>query len=322
MSTIIDDLRNTPIPPKLWHYTSIQAFQAIVTSKSIWATDLRFLNDRQEFLHTRSIAEEIVATAPDLDENGFPNKSYLEKGTELVFKLEALRRAQVFVASFSEAEDQLGQWRGYSQGSSGVSLAFELSSFRPPPKIETAVSFAPCVYDAEVKNQLVMDALHHFRDEVGGYRQRVYKDALKRNPEKGALANKEKVVLDYLEANPSEKDPSSKLNAAVTKTGYDFLRISSLLKHSSFKEENEWRLVLPTLIDDTKTANNPPQFRVGRTSLVPYIAYAFKSVPLPLVDVILGPGSDENSLFAAQRFLTSQGIGLKPRLSSVPYRAL
>ncbi len=132
MSNPIDQLLNRPIPEKLWHYTSIQGFQAIVASKSIWATDLRFLNDREEFIHTRNIANKVVAAASELDANGFLNREFLAKAVTSAFDSGPLPNSQVFVASFSASEDQLGQWRGYSHGSSGVSLAFDLKAFRPP----------------------------------------------------------------------------------------------------------------------------------------------------------------------------------------------
>jgi hypothetical protein len=41
-------------------------------------------------------------------------------------------RRQIFVASFTAAADLLSQWRAYSHGSSGVSLAFDLRALRPP----------------------------------------------------------------------------------------------------------------------------------------------------------------------------------------------
>ncbi len=129
-------------------------------------------------------------------------------------------------------------------------------------------------------------------------------------------------MKEFLNANPSQKAPAEKFLAAVTKTRVDCLRIAALLKNSSFQEENEWRLVLPTLLDRTTPMNNPPRFRVGKTTLIPYIAHPFSAnAPLPIVDIILGPASDENSVFAAQRFLKSEGLNLTPRLSKVPYRA-
>jgi hypothetical protein len=137
MSNPIDGLLTRPIPEKLWHYTSIQGFQAIVASKSMWATDLRFLNDYEEFIHARDIADKIVAESPELDANGFMNRELLAKGVALAFDSGPVAHLQVFVASFSAAEDQLGQWRGYSHGSSGVSLAFDLRAFRPTAGIGT-----------------------------------------------------------------------------------------------------------------------------------------------------------------------------------------
>lgn len=74
-----------------------------------------------------------------------------------------------------------------------------------------------------------------------------------------------------------------------------------------------------------QTLQNPRLFRVGTTSLIPYVAFPFAVDPLaalPLEDVILGPGSDENSASAAQSFLGSLGINVLPRHSRVPYRPM
>jgi len=320
MSNPIDELLNRPIPDKLWHYTSIRGFQAIVTGKTIWATDLRFLNDREEFIHARKVADEIAAASPELDSNGFPNKSFLEKAVALAFDSGPLAASQVFVASFSASQDQLGQWRGYSHGSSGVSLAFDLKAFRPPVESESLVSFAPCVYRPVEKKELVLHALHHFMEDLGDNRAKAFKAACELNPEKLTARNKEQVVKEYFEANPSKKPPFEEFLATVLKTRIDCMRIVALLKHSSFEEESEWRLVLPTL---PKTPmKNPPRYRVEKTTLIPYIAHPFSvAAPLPLVDIILGPGSDDRSVFAAKKFLESQGLDLTPRLSKVPYRA-
>ncbi len=323
MSNPIDELLKRPIPDKLWHYTSIRGFQAIVESKSVWATDLRFLNDREEFVHTRNIADKMVAATPELGADGFLNRAFLAMAVDLAFNSGPLANSQVFVASFSAAEDQLGQWRGYSHGSVGVSLGFDLKTLRPSADSDTLVSFAPCVYDSDEKEALVSRALHHFKEEVGGYRDKAFKAACEINSENLNSTDKEQVVKEYLDANPDKKAPIERFKSAVLKTRIDCLRIAALLKHSSFMEENEWRLVLPTLMDDSKQLNNPPRFRAERTTLIPYIAHPFSaSRLLPLVDVILGPGGDENSVFALRRFLKAHGLDLEPRLSKVPYRTL
>ncbi len=140
MLSRVEDLLNWVIPGKLWHYASVRGFQDIVTSKAIFATDVRFLNDYKEFIHAREIAKEVVAETPEFGSHFFPARIYLEQAVNLSFSTGLHpSRLQVFVASFSTAEDQLSQWRGYSQGSSGVSLAFQLGAFRPPTGTDTLV---------------------------------------------------------------------------------------------------------------------------------------------------------------------------------------
>lgn len=321
MPNPIDELLNRPIPQKLWHYTSIQGFHGIVTSKQMFATDLRFLNDHEEFVHARNIANQMVAASSEFDDDGFPNRKLLANAVTLAFESGPLTDMQVFVASFSASEDQLGQWRGYSHGSSGVSLAFDLRSFRPAGS-DTLVSFAPCVYEPHKKEELIMYALRHFMNEVSSYQKRVYEAAIALDEASQKSKDKEKVVQDFLEANPLKKESDKHFRDAVLKMRIDCLRIAALLKHSAFEEENEWRLVLPVMLKPPTPMNNPPQFRIGKTTLVPYIAHPFSAkVPFPLIDIILGPGSNDNSVFAAQRFLQLKSLNLTPRLSKVPYRA-
>ncbi len=35
----------------LWHYTNLSSLLGIIESKELWATDLRYLNDRTEFAY-------------------------------------------------------------------------------------------------------------------------------------------------------------------------------------------------------------------------------------------------------------------------------
>ena len=150
-----------------------------------------------------------------------------------------------------------------------------------------------------------------------------FRTACELDPDKLTSIDKKQVVKEFLEANPIEKAPFEEFKAAVTKTGVDCLRIAALLKNSSFEEENEWRLVLPTLLDRPSPMKNPPRFRVGKTTLIPYIAHRLRSQRrrCPSSDMILGPGSDENSVFAARDssigWLRPQAADLKSPLPCV-----
>lgn len=83
MPSSLSEVLNKPIPEKLWHYTSIQGFQGIVTSKEIFATDVRFLNDRTEFIHAREIATQVIAETNEHGTNLFPARDYSQKAVDL-----------------------------------------------------------------------------------------------------------------------------------------------------------------------------------------------------------------------------------------------
>jgi len=319
----IKALLNTQVPGKLWHYTSIRGFQGIVTSKRIFATDIRFLNDRGEFIHARKLADDVVQETPKIDSNGVPIQEYLQKAINMAFNTGPLHpdRLQIFVASFSKSEDQLSQWRGYSQGSSGVCLELDLKTFRPPADIDTTVSFAPCVYDPETKKKLIQHALHHFRDAISNRWNKIA-EAARKNISTNAFYGKKTSAEEFVASIQDTSDFAKLLQEATSKTYGDFLRIVALLKNSAFHEELEWRLVLPIWAKN-QSLQNPRRFRVGTTTLIPYIAHPFSfedASPLPITDLILGPGSDENFVPAARSFLESEGINLLPRQSKIPYR--
>ena len=90
--------------------------------------------------------------------------------------------------------------------------------------------------------------------------------------------DKQKVVNKYFEDHPEQRPLIDEFKNCIHKNIYRFplMKIVALLKDSSFiKEEEEWRLVLPMLVELVGTAKNPPRFRVGKTTLIPYIAQPF-----------------------------------------------
>ncbi len=86
-----------PIPETLWHYTTFTGFQGIISSKTIWTTEYRFLNDSEEFSHARMLTEKVVEALPEsLSGLGLRDRA-------------AARGTFLMVASFSEVGDQLSQ---------------------------------------------------------------------------------------------------------------------------------------------------------------------------------------------------------------------
>jgi hypothetical protein len=130
-----------------------------------------------------------------------------------------------------------------------------------------------------------MEALRHFIGAVGDYYKTVYEIACRQDPAKRSLSNKAQVVKEFLDANPTEKQLPESYVRAVAQTRLKYLQVAALSKNASFIEEKEWRLVLPMFSDPIPAPVNPPQFRAGKTTLIPYVAHPTSK--FPLVDVIL-----------------------------------
>jgi hypothetical protein len=168
MTTVAaDPLRDwltKPIPETLWHYTSLKAMMGIVASKHMFATDIRYLNDREEFVHAQSFVDQVIDELDDVDKNGWQAKKGARDFTSGLFTRGVLspKYSQVFVASFSAAEDQLSQWRAYSGGSSGVSLGFDLRKIGPDPGLGALSVFGKCIYNDKEKKEFISHAIKSF----------------------------------------------------------------------------------------------------------------------------------------------------------------
>jgi len=82
------------------HYTTLSNFYSIVDTDGLWATQARFSNDGLELKNT-------------------PNSSTSN------------RIPDCYVVSLTLDEDILSQWRGYCFDKEGVSVSFDLSTYRP-----------------------------------------------------------------------------------------------------------------------------------------------------------------------------------------------
>ncbi len=104
-------------PESLYHYTNAIGLHGILRSKSLWASDCHFLNDRSELVYGHELVRNYL-----LNQSG-PVVAALLRGAPPTDE-----KAQIYVASFCEHGDLLSQWRGYSRTQDGYSMAFRFSS--------------------------------------------------------------------------------------------------------------------------------------------------------------------------------------------------
>jgi hypothetical protein len=291
---IIQQLLKRPIPRELWHYTTLRGFGGIVGSGRLWATDVRFLNDRTEFVHSREIAAALIAEMPSREVEETWAKTNAQQVLDGYFETGPLSpsRLELYTVSFTVLEDTLSQWRGY--GSDGVSLCFDLQQIRPPAEIGNLVSFAPCVYEEQEKRVLVASALQGFvskaltlyraTGDLGWAAQRLRAwDQL--TPHEQAEQNSVNAW--------NEKHLKEELHRQYVLTAADLLRVAALCKDRTFHEEQEWRLMLP-VHRDRPLQYTTRSYRTRNHEQVPYITTSLfaRQARLPLTRVIVGPGGD------------------------------
>jgi hypothetical protein len=103
----------------IYHYTTISGLIGIITSRELWASDCRFLNDGTELSYARNIffAEVKKLKLAPVDGGG-----YMIPGG-------SLKHFLVFVACFCEDGDLLSQWRGYGTDQ-GYALGFDTTQLQ------------------------------------------------------------------------------------------------------------------------------------------------------------------------------------------------
>ncbi|MBC3209325.1 DUF2971 domain-containing protein [Pseudomonas sp. SWRI111] len=141
----------------LFHYTDAMAVKAILENRELWLSDIRFLNDSQEMNDgVKYVVDVLRADIPDfqLDEKSTAaaTEFLMETFDDHVSKY--MDDEPTFVCSFSEAGNQLSQWRAYG----GYAIEFDRAV------MEGALDLFQCLYDdtekKEYASKMVYDAIH------------------------------------------------------------------------------------------------------------------------------------------------------------------
>jgi hypothetical protein len=268
------------VPPRLFHYTSQQGLIGILSSKTLWSTRIQYLNDSTEFGYTVELLKNPINARR---ERGL----YLPKVFDVMAKgFDALSKIHIHVACFSEEGDVLSQWRGYGPGGSGgFSIGFTESQLVQAAGRQSCF-LAPCIYDVHRQSELVNVLLDDFFAEV----------AVRAKDERPDYKG---MGLDFF---------------------FDFVLLACVLKHPSFKEEREWRIVTQDLPD----SHTQVAVRQGKFLPIPYFNFALCESKEQLdVEVVVGPTPETNlAMDSVRTLLKVHNCVGSPRSSVVPYREL
>jgi Protein of unknown function (DUF2971) len=291
---------HTPIPRELWHYTSLEALDGILSSGKIWATEARFTSDTTEYVFARQVATDYLKSLKPQMGDAQAGVDDLLKLLDISYEKGVLSPgfADVFIASFSAAEDLKSQWIDYGKAYSGVSIAFDLRNARPPSDLDTSTTLAPCIYQKHKQEELIQEALNQLlepiyvlgkSDEEHNYAvRRLWPTVQHIWPDAGEPP--------YIRRAPTEI--KELLRQGTENMNRDLFVLTSHCKNPKFFEEQEWRLVLPR----SRKKDHPlipikyRRANLRGTSIdIPYIEFGLQDQDtdrLPISGVITGPHCD------------------------------
>lgn len=272
-------------PPILYHYTTQHGLLGIVSGKEIWASHTQYLNDVREFRHAVQVVQEELSTMK-LEPSHHDKTELLREMEE---GLKGIETINVCVCSFSADGDVLSQWRAYGSGASGFSIGFS-GAFLRAVSDELEFWLVPVLYEESEQRALVRALLE---------------DVLAENLER--------------RANPTDGEDELAQPPGGNLVAY-LNRYAPILKHKSFSEESEWRIISRPLSCSRERFG----YRAGASMLVPYFRIPLSSEqrPFSIEEIIIGPTPHpEQSIRSVQGLLTKHKLRKTTvRHSEAPYR--
>lgn len=274
----------------LYHYTTLNGLLGIVRSSSLWASDVRYMNDSAELKHS---ADLIRLEVQERIVRGQGKADLLGQFTDWITH-RITNGHMLFGASFRSHGNLLSQWRGYSSHGKGVSLGFSADYILQCAQ-KQQLQIGKCIYEPVFQRKLISQVV----------------DAVEIHVQK------------HIGSSASRQQLSAIYQGVFENIEIDLLRIAAILKHPSFREEKEWRIVSPVYTD---YSNSPVLFREANAMLVPYMEFDLQleaGRPLQLDHIYLGPTSNINiSMNSLKMFLAQNGIVPSRGIDycQIPYR--
>ena len=252
MTHVKEILERKP-PAILYHYTTQQGLLGIIGDKEIWASHTQYLNDVREFRHALDLVREEAATMHDEGDRDEYARYCLAIMQDAL--LPGMEDINVCVCSFSEKGDMLSQWRAYGESASGFAIGFLGAYLREVSQEHGWL--VPVIYDEGRQRLLVRTLL-------------------------------EDVLAEHLKLSAKEREQSQPGGNLWTYLH----RYAPILKHKSFQEECEWRIITkPLPCTDQRFG-----YRAGASMIIPYFRLPLgKRKSLGIKEIVIGPTPTRSS---------------------------
>lgn len=260
----------------LYYYTTAETMRFILTKGDIFASNIGYLNDSEEYVNGLKELRNILCDDKVAKKYAESAKSRLQENRAYQSALQEADK--IYSISFSKEKDLLSQWYMYSK-ESGVRLKMHISDdssvveweFKVHSKDKTIGEKPDLVLPSEFK------PVHYFTRI--GMEQTVYEEEAEKIIEG---------VNEYVE-NKSLKDFDTYITTIWS--GY-----APYIKNYEFRQEKEVRLVFRSL----PVSGQLPlvQYRNARGVLIPYLDI-YLDEGWPITEIMVGPGRNQNSVYTS-----------------------
>ena len=237
--------------PPLYHYTSQVGMLGMAQHKSLWLTNILYMNDSEEYFYGLTIIKEVILEFYDdylLSRLNSHEVSFQKYPTQFSFSL-------------SESKDLLSQWRGYCPNG-GASLEISDETIQFILNENDNFRIEKCIYQREEIAKLVIDNIVQISPDD-------YKLEAEMEKERGPNKARSRRPSDIIEK---------------------IFYYLPFIKHPGFSEEKEWRIVnTPHYNQPMSSISNEISFRPGKRGLIPYLDISLKNAPRIFNSAILSP---------------------------------
>ena len=158
----------------LYHYTDQNGLLGIIGDQAFRATDIRFLNDTEEFEHgLRTAIHMAEQAAANTGENGQKILRYLKANLRFSFSRQPvysvsltgpLKKHELLPDTMDDPGDRLNMWRSYSGPGIGYSIGIPTDPISPKNVTEyqidiNGVDRQECSYRQQTKEDYLTDIL-------------------------------------------------------------------------------------------------------------------------------------------------------------------
>jgi hypothetical protein len=293
---LLTEEKATKITEPLYHYTNATGLRGIVESQKIWFTSYLHLNDPSELIHGIGIVHRLLKEIGGTDEGLV--KMFCEMVDDLFQHRNFTDIFGFYIASFSRARNDLGQWRAYADNGRGFALGLAPHLFEAvnnPDPMPNEYYVVPVLYGEKAAEQRYRVAIEAATTIVRANRPH--------------LSDKN-VGIPFLRRMADELIAGQLILTSLT------------VKHEAYSHEKEVRLVMLGMRDRQKPYLKT---RIRGSEIVPFME---GEMPLRdkdcIVEIVIGPAAAALAKDAVQSLLQSFGIkrGDVIRDSGIPYRAL